>query len=253
MALFAFRFFSPLGGVLALFAIPRYLGFLADWRRFRRAGGQAELLEFYPCLFDKTAATGIDSHYFYQAIWAFKRILASGASSHVDVGSDVRFVGMLTCITEVTFIDIRPLRLNLERYQGRAGSILALPYPDRSLASLSSLHVVEHVGLGRYGDPIDPDGTRKACAELARVLAPAGRLYLSLPVGRRTRVQFNSQRVFSVSDALALFDGLRLVELSFVDPGGMLVENVPANEVTLQEGHGLDYGLGMFVFAAPGK
>ncbi len=33
------------------------------------------------------------------------------------------------------------------------------------------MHVVEHVGLGRYGDPLDPDGDLKAIAELKRVTA----------------------------------------------------------------------------------
>jgi hypothetical protein len=33
------------------------------------------------------------------------------------------------------------------------------------------MHVVEHVGLGRYGDALDPKGDARACAELARVLA----------------------------------------------------------------------------------
>ena len=68
---------------------------------------------------------------------------------------------MLTTITDVTFIDIRPLELKLDRYTGKKGSIVALPFGDGSVSSLSCLHVVEHVGLGRYGDPIDPDGSKK--------------------------------------------------------------------------------------------
>jgi hypothetical protein len=36
------------------------------------------------------------------------------------------------------------------------------------------MHVVEHIGLGRYGDPIDPDGDLKAISELKRVVQKRG-------------------------------------------------------------------------------
>ena len=48
--------------------------------------------------------------------------------------------------------------------------------------------MLEHIGLGRYGDPIDPQGTEKAATELQRVLAPGGDLYLSLPIEKESRV-----------------------------------------------------------------
>ena len=69
-------------------------------------------------------------------------------------------------------------------------------FADGSLESLSTLHAVEHFGLGRYGDPIHPDGWRRAAEALARVLAPGGRLYFSVPIGRE-RLVFNAHRVFS--------------------------------------------------------
>lgn len=249
LALFLIRLAEPFGGLRDISALWRYPGFLVDWLRFKRLGGKAPWLEFYPCLYDRTASTGIDSHYFYQAIWGFKHIMRAHPSQHVDIGSDVRWVGMLTCITRVAFIDIRPLDLRLDGYEGKAGSILDLPYPDNSLESISSLHVIEHIGLGRYGDPLNPDGSDKAVAELKRVLAPGGRLYLSVPIGE-TRVQFNSQRVFSVTDVLDMCVGLRLQELSIVTTGGEFVERVDPRNIDLGKGHGLDYGLGLFIFSA---
>jgi hypothetical protein len=42
--------------------------------------------------------------------------------------------------------------------------------------SLSGLHVAEHIGLGRYAAPLKPHGTRQACVDSQRVLAPAGNL-----------------------------------------------------------------------------
>ena len=67
--------------------------------------------------------------------------------------------------------------------------------------------MAEHIGLGRYGDPLDPLGTRKAAAELQRVLAPGGQLLFSLPVGR-PRVEFNAHRVHDPHEVASWFDGL---------------------------------------------
>lgn len=229
-------------------AVVRYAGFISDWLRFKRAGGVAAALDFYPCLFDKSAATGIDTHYFHQALWAFRHIRESGAPKHIDVGSEVNFVGLLTTITDVTFVDIRPLFLSIPNYHGLSGSITALPFEDRSIPSFSCLHVIEHIGLGRYGDPIDPDGSRKAATEIARVLAPGGRAYVSAPIGR-SRVQFNGQRVFSIGELIGMFSPLQLAEFSMVTARGALVERAdPATADIGETGAGLDCGLGMFVF-----
>ena len=42
------------------------------------------------------------------------------------------------------------------------------------------MHVVEHIGLGRYGDQVDPDGDLMAMKELERVTAKLGKLLLNL-------------------------------------------------------------------------
>ena len=94
------------------------------------------------------------------------------------------------------FVDYRPLRAIMQGFQPIGGDLTRLPFATHSISSLSCLHVIEHIGLGRYGDPIDPLGTAKAAAELERVLRPNGRLLLTTPVGRE-RVQFNAHRIFA--------------------------------------------------------
>ncbi len=96
--------------------------------------------------------------------------------------------------------------------------------PDGSVDSLSTLHAAEHFGLGRYTDPIDPDGCFKFMSALQRVLAPGGRLYFSVPIGRE-RVEFNAHRVFAPRTILDAFAGLAVVSFSFVDDAGDLHEN----------------------------
>jgi len=90
---------------------PRYLDFFMDWHRYSRLKGAEpiKISETWPCIHDKTKTTDFDHHYFYQDIWAFNKIYKSKVDCHVDVGSLVYFVGFLTRITKVIFIDIRPL------------------------------------------------------------------------------------------------------------------------------------------------
>lgn len=223
----------------ALTGYPRYL---ADARRYRQLGGVIHARDAYPQLHDRLATSPFDPHYFYQDSWAAQRIGELRPAGHVDVGSRVDLAGFLTSITDVTFVDIRPLEANLEGLTSVAGSILQLPFEERSLESVSCLHVAEHIGLGRYGDPLDPEGTRRAAAELARVLAPAGHLYFSLPVGR-ARTEFNAHRIHDPREILEMFPDLTLVEFAGVDDDGNFRRNRDIGELV-----GSFYACGMFHF-----
>lgn len=246
-ALLVMRCAAPFGR-LHPGALVGFFRLLSERRRYLALGGQAPLLDLYPCLSDRTATTGFDAHYVYQAAWAAQRIAQSAVTGHVDIGSDIRFVGMLTAITPVVFVDIRPVQLDLPGFECRPGSLLALPFDDRCIASLSCLHVIEHVGLGRYGDPLDPAGADKAVSEIVRVLAPGGTALVSVPVGRR-RIQFNGQRIFAIDEVVRLFAGLTLVELSIVDGTGRLVIDVPTTAPPLgEDASGNDFALGLFRF-----
>jgi hypothetical protein len=225
--------------------VPRYFAFLKDLIAYRRFSGaeQIKLGDTYPCIHDKTLTTSFDAHYFYQDIWAFKKIQQSEAKDHVDVGSRVDFIGFLTTICQVTFIDIRPLKAKLDNLNSRKGSILAMPYENGSVQSLSCLHVAEHIGLGRYGDPLDPLGTAKACKELSRVLAVGGNLYFSVPVGK-PKLCFNAHRIHSPAQILQYFNKLDLAEFSGIDDNGNFEKNI--NPSTLESA---SYACGLFHFA----
>jgi len=108
--------------------------------------------------------------------------------------------------------------------------------------SISCLHVAEHVGLGRYGDPLDPQGTQKAAYELTRVLAKGGQLYFSLPIGK-PRVCFNAHRIHSPGQILEYFKGLKLVGFSGVTDFGRFAENIPPTDL-----ENANYACGMFHF-----
>jgi SAM-dependent methyltransferase len=245
MSNFLRRWKKPLFRTKILSGLTKYPNYLSDVVRYRRMDGAEEirLRETYPCLFDKTAKTRIDSHYFYQGVWAFEKIAAKRPALHVDVGSSVNYVGFLTTITKVHFVDIRSLEVsNIANLKCVEGSILNLPYKDSSLESISCLHVAEHIGLGRYGDPLNPHGTKEAAKELSRCLAKGGNIYFSLPVGR-PRVCFNAHRIHSPSQIIRYFEPLRLVEFSATDDKKRFIKNV---DIAILED--ARYACGMFWF-----
>ena len=73
----------------------------------------------------------------------------------VDVGSTALLVGIISqCIPTIS-IDVRPLPVSLPGLICKYGTITDLPFEDATVEFLSSMCVIEHVGLGRYGDTID--------------------------------------------------------------------------------------------------
>ncbi len=200
------------------------------------------LADSYPQLWDRLPTTPFDPHYFYQGNWLARRLASAKPTQHVDIGSSVLTVGVLSAHVPTIFVDYRPLMVRQSGLNCIAASITELPFHDASLQSVSCLHVIEHIGLGRYGDPLDVDGAQRAARELQRVVASGGALYLSTPIGRE-RICFNAHRVFSPSTILEYFVELTLRDFSYVGDDGKLIERVnPADVPTL------DYGCGFFEF-----
>lgn len=227
--------------LLGLIYLPK---FFYHWLKFSRLSNNTriKLIDVYPNLCDWVIETPFDPHYFYQSAWLARQIGQQPPRKHVDVGSDVKLIGILSAFVETEFIDYRPLKTNLPSLHCKQGDITSLDFETDSVASLSSLHVVEHIGLGRYGDPIDPTGSKRALLELQRVVAPGGRLYISVPVGDE-RVCFNAHRVFYPRTIIQLLSSMKIVSFSLVDDDGQYWSNC---EVT--KANDLYYGCGMFVF-----
>ena len=220
--------------------LPHYI---RDWRRFRLLSSKPlHLVDSYPCISDWVSDTPYDPHYFFQSGWLARRLLKEKPSWHVDIGSSVQMLSVVSALVPTIFVDYRPLKAQLNGLICVGGNIVSLPFADASIRSLSCLHVIEHIGLGRYGDPIDPAGATKAALELQRVLAPGGKLYLTAPIGRE-RVCFNAHRVFSPYSFQNLMTDLHLKEFSLVNDVGAFCEfGEQADAIDL------DYGCGLYVF-----
>lgn len=171
----------------------------------------------WPILQDDTAATGFDRHYVYHTAWAARMMRRLAPQQHVDFSSSLYFIALASAWVDIVFCDIRPPELTLPGVTLRREDLSALSFPDGSLPSVSCMHVLEHVGLGRYGDQLDYDGDIKAMAELARVVRPGGDLLIVVPVGATAKIQFNAHRIYGFSDIPAFFAGdFDVVEQSLI-------------------------------------
>jgi SAM-dependent methyltransferase len=229
--------------ILSAVNLPRYL---AHWRRYHQLAGPDAIRwqDSYPCLTDWTPATPFDAHYFYQAGWVARKLTESKPAWHVDIGSSVMMIGVMSAIVPTVFVDYRPFGAQMAGLVTTAGDLLALPFIDEGVYSLSCLHVIEHVGLGRYGEPINPQGSIKAAQELVRVLAVGGRLFVSTPIGRE-RIAFNAHRVFAPETVLTMFDDLQLVDYAMVDDQGTFRPGIHPAQVQVSN---CEYACGMFHF-----
>jgi hypothetical protein len=200
-----------------------------------------------PQLSDRASVTPIDRHYTYHPAWAARVLAKTRPSKHVDISSIVNFAAILSAFVPVEFYDFRPAPLELDGLYAGAADLTQLHFPSDSIASLSCMHVIEHIGLGRYGDPLDADGDLKAIRELVRVLAPGGDLLVATPVGR-PRVEFNAHRVYDHEAFARYFAPLELVEFALIEECGEdgLIVAPPPERVRAES-----YGCGCFWFRKP--
>ena len=203
------------------------------------------LLNAYPIYFDRYQEAGeIPKHYFYQDLWAAKKIYKSGVKTHYDIGSRLdSFISHCLVFCRVVMIDIRPLKAkvpNLDFIQADGMSMKNIK--SNSINSLSALHAIEHFGLGRYSDPIDPIGYKKAIDEMKRVVKKGGNIYFSTPIGRQ-RVEFNAHRVFDPQYIIELFKGCRLVDFNAIDDNNNYIEKADVKKLRKS-----NYSCGLYHF-----
>ena len=199
----------------------------------------------FPILDEKTVETGYDRHYVYHTAWAARCLAETKPVKHIDISSSLYFSALCSAFVPIEFYDFRPADLILSNLDCKKGDLTKLHFPNNSVASLSCMHTIEHIGLGRYGDELDPQGDVKAMAELERVLAPGGNLFFVVPVGR-PRIMFNAHRIYGKDQIVNHFAGLRLVKFTLISESfadGGLIDN-PSPEFTAKH----EYACGCFWF-----
>lgn len=194
------------------------------------------------CPDDATGSTTFDAHYVYHTAWAARILAETRPERHVDIGSCLRFVTLASAFVPLDFYDFRPAHLNLSGLESQHANVTALPFTTDSIHSLSCMHVVEHIGLERYGDPFDPQGDLKAMAELERVLAPGGQFLFVVPIGGTARIQYNAHRIYRFDQITSYFKNLALEQFALVTDKGEFIENAQQETADKQR-----YGCGCFL------
>ncbi len=204
--------------------------------------------DIFPNLSDNTDNTLFDTHYVYHPAWAARIVKKINPEFHVDISSTLHFCSILSTFIPVKFYDYRPAKLNLSDLESGSADLTKLYFPDNSITSLSCMHTIEHIGLGRYGDPIDYDGDLKAAAELSRVVAAGGNLLIVVPVGK-SKIMFNAHRIYSYRQVIDMFKSLELKEFS------LITDNAQTEGMTFNATEELsdkqNYGCGCFWFVKP--
>lgn len=238
--------------------VPWYVRSHVVFRRLCREASVRERIEFYPVFRDRAEQAGVArGHYFHQDLLVAQWIWSSNPNRHVDFGSRVDgFVAHLAAFRQVEYADIRPLDAPVRNIKSVRVNMMGADLSNIGTSdSVSSLHVIEHIGLGRYGDSLDPRGHEKAISNLSNVVADGGRLYVSVPVGR-PRIEYNAHRVFDPVDFVSLFSGkFVLKKCGLVDDRGDLHcheesdrHDGPPFEDKLYEAKSWNYGCGIYCF-----
>lgn len=223
--------------------------YVRDFLRFR--ANYVGRLELVPCLHDWNEEGGsTKNEYFWQDLLVARKVFTANPERHVDIGSRVDgFISHLASFREIEVFDVRVITAQIPGVIFKQADFTkSIREMEGYCDSLSCLHALEHFGLGRYGEPIDPDGYKRGLTNMASLLRAEGVLYLSVPIGFE-RVEFNANRVFDprVIIGMALKNSLQLISLTVIRQGS-IIELGESDEEKLFNLAMQRYALGVFIF-----
>jgi len=227
-------------------------GYVRDYLKFRK--NYKGPLNFLLCVHDRFEDGGdVNSEYFWQDLLVARKIADAKPQRHVDVGSRVDgFIAHVASFRQIEVLDVRPIHKTIPGVVFKQADLMSPLSAMRNYCdSLSCLHALEHFGLGRYGDPINPDGFDLGFKNLVDVLSPDGMFYLSFPIGEG-RVEFNSHRVVDPRHLLACAEdaGLDFLEVTLIhrNASGPRIETFPPQKFDIEGILKEWYVLAVFVF-----
>ena len=207
-------------------------------------------IDALPIFHEQTSLMSFDAHYVYHSGWAARVLREISPEQHIDISSSIVFSAIMSAFLNIKHYDYRTPILNLDGLECGNQDLLSLRFENSSINSLSCMHVIEHVGLGRYGDPLNPQGDREAARELMRVLAPGGHLIIVVPVAEHAYIRFNGHRIYDFNRVRNMFEVLELKEFAFLND---TKNNKFTRHASIDDIVGSKYGCGCFLFRMPLK
>jgi hypothetical protein len=241
---------DPLKFFFFLRGFPSYLKQLRKLKKQLYADKAFSDIKLLPILNERHHESGImKGHNFYQDLIIAKKIYERNPVKHIDVGSRIDgFVSHVASFREIEIVDIRFNVSKIDNIKFIQFDMMQ-DLPAKMVVcceSVSSLHAVEHFGLGRYGDPLDVNGHLKGLDNICKMLKKGGKFYFSVPIGKQ-RIEFNAHRVFDLKYLTeVLCKGYKIDSFAYVDDSGELFENVELSENFIASTYGCYYGCGIF-------
>ena len=240
---------DPIAFIWTIRGLPFYF---RDLRAIKKQRGNDVLFPFgrsFPILHERFEDSGtMSGAYFHQDLYVAKKIFINNPIRHIDIGSRTDgLVAHVAVFRVIEIFDIRDQKSKVENIIFKQADLMNLPaelinYCD----SVSSLHAIEHFGLGRYGDPIDYLGHEKAIENIHKILKSNGKFYFSVPMGKQ-RIEFNAHRIFGLKYLIELLQQRFTIEnFSYVDDKGDLYKNVVLTTEQIKSDLNCTYGCAIF-------
>lgn len=207
------------------------------------------ITDYYPCPADRFEEAGtLPLHYFHQDLYVAQRLFKNNPVKHVDIGSRIDgFIAHAATFRQIEVMDIREIKKSIPNVVFLKADIMSDNWVLNDYCdSVSCLHTIEHLGLGRYGDPVDVNGHIKGFNNIVSMIKKGGRLYLSTVIGPQ-RIEFDAHRVFSVKYLLDLLKkDFSIERFSYIDDNNIFHPSSELSDKSIPGNFGCNYGCGIF-------
>ena len=208
-----------------------------------------KITKFFPVLADQAQTSGnFSSMYFNQDLFVARRIHKNNPKKHVDIWSRVDwFVANVASYRDIEVLDIRPSTKQVQNIKFTQADLMKLPHWFENYTdSISSLSVIEHFWLWRYGDPIDSNWHIKWLENIYKILKKWWKFYFSVPIWPQ-RIEFNAHRIFNISYLIKLFEKKYKIDMfSYIDDYDKLHENLKLSTKDINNNFNCKFGCGIF-------
>lgn len=157
----------------------------------------------------KTFYYGKTDTYLYQAFDKYKDEVK---------GKTVGIIGSVTPLYESIVLAWggKPVTIDYNKIESRVASIRTMTVDEYEKHPLLfdvilSISSIEHDGLGRYGDPLSPNGDLEAMKKHKAMLKKGGLLFFAVPVGKDA-IYWNAHRIYGRERLPKLLQGWKTID-----------------------------------------